>query len=135
MRAVRLTFLIGIVGIAISAFAQYPYPGQYGHVGIDVEPNVWQQQDRQQPPRVDGQVKKLTKKLNLTDGQQQQVRSILEDEQDQLQQVRENSSLSREAKKSKLMEIHQSTSNEIRKVLYDDQKLKYADLEKKQKKH
>ena len=96
-------------------------------------PNVWQE-DRLPPPSVDGQVKKLTKKLRLTDGQQQQVHYILEDEQDRLQQLRNNSSLSSEAKKSKLMEIHRTTSNEIRKVLNDDQKPKYAELEKKQKK-
>ena len=80
-------------------------------------------------PSVDDQVKDLTSKLNLTDAQQSQVRTILQDQRDQMKKVMEDSSGSRKDNWSKMRELHQQSSAKIRDVLTDEQKPKYDKLE------
>jgi len=133
MKAARLALAVGILLMAISAFAQFGDP--YGSLAgkIRVQPDIGEPRDVQQSSNVDDRLTKLAKELKLTDGQQQHVRSILEDEEDRMQQLND-SSFRGEAKRSRLTEIHQTASKEIGKVLNDDQQPKFADFQKKHKK-
>jgi hypothetical protein len=99
--------------ISMLALAQY---GGQGH--------------RHQMPSVDDQVNRLSENLNLTDSQKTQVRTILQDQQDKLNALRQNSSLSREDRHTKMMEIHQRASGQIRGLLNEDQQKKYDVMEK-----
>ena len=85
---------------------------------------------RHQMPSVDDRVNRLPENLNLTDSQKTQARTILQDQQDQMNALRQNTSISREDRHSKMMEIHQSTSGQIRGLLNDDQQKKYDAMEK-----
>jgi len=67
----------------------------------------------------------LTKHLNLTADQQTKVLDILKSQQSQAQSVRSDSSLSQEDRRSKMMEIHKSTNEQIRGVLDPDQQKKW----------
>jgi hypothetical protein len=87
-------------------------------------------------PSVDKQVKHLTKALKLSDDQQAKVRSALEDQHKQMEQIRSDSSLSRDNRISKMKEIRDSTNTQIKAVLNDDQQKKFDELQQKhQKRH
>lgn len=71
----------------------------------------------------------LTKALNLSDDQKSKVLSTLQDEQKQMESVRSDSSLSREDRRAKMMQIHQNSSSQIKGVLNPDQAKKYDEME------
>jgi Spy/CpxP family protein refolding chaperone len=86
-------------------------------------------------PSVDQQVKHLTKALKLNDDQQTKVRSALEDQQKQMEQIHNDSSLSRDDRASKMKEIHESTNTQIKSVLNDDQQKKFDQIQQKHQEH
>ncbi len=67
----------------------------------------------------------LTKRLNLTADQQTQVKAIDEDTGKQMMAVRNDTSLSQDDKRSKMMDIRKASQDKIRGILTDDQKTKY----------
>ena len=71
------------------------------------------------------QLEMLTQKLNLTADQQTQVKAIDEDTGKQMLAVRNDTSLSQDDKRTKMMGIRKSSQDKIRALLTDDQKTKY----------
>ncbi|MGA2355186.1 MAG: hypothetical protein ABSG02_11860 [Terriglobales bacterium] len=59
----------------------------------------------------------LTKKLNLTSDQQAQVLQTFQSESSQMESLRQDSSLSRQDRRSKMMAIHQATNTQVRALL------------------
>jgi Spy/CpxP family protein refolding chaperone len=92
-----------------------------------------QQQDNMGPPpdghghgmRGERQVEMLTKRLNLTPDQVTQVKAIDADQMSQMRALHDDTSTSREDKRSKMMAIRQASQDKIRNVLTDEQKPKY----------
>lgn len=75
----------------------------------------------------------MTKRYKLTADQQSQIKPILQDEQQQMQSMRSDTSTSREDRRSKMMSLHQTTNQKIEAVLTDEQKQKFdADQQKMQ---
>lgn len=74
------------------------------------------------------QLEMLTKRLNLTADQQTQVKAIDDDTGKQMMAVRNDTSLSQEDRRSKMMAIRKASQDKIRGVLTDDQKTKYDAL-------
>jgi Spy/CpxP family protein refolding chaperone len=74
------------------------------------------------------QVEMLTKRLNLTTDQQTQVKAIDEDTAKQMTAVRNDTSLSQDDKRAKMMEVRKGSQDKIRAVLTDEQKTKYDAL-------
>jgi Spy/CpxP family protein refolding chaperone len=75
------------------------------------------------------QVEMLTKKLNLTPDQVTQVKAIDADTMKQMDALRSDTSLSRDDRRSKMMDIHKASTDKIRAILTDDQKTKYDALQ------
>lgn len=75
-----------------------------------------------------GQLEMLTKRLSLTADQQTQVKAIDDDTGKQMMAVRNDTSLSQEDRRSKMMTIRKASQDKIRVVLTDDQKTKYDAL-------
>ena len=71
------------------------------------------------------QLEMLTQKLNLTADQQSKVKDIDEDTGKQMMAVRNDTSLSQDDKRAKMMDIRKSSQEKIRALLTDDQKTKY----------
>jgi periplasmic protein CpxP/Spy len=71
----------------------------------------------------------LGKKLKLSSDQQTKVEGILKDEQSQMESLRSNSSTSQEDRRSKMMEIHKSSSSQIRALLDSDQQKKWDEMQ------
>jgi Spy/CpxP family protein refolding chaperone len=79
------------------------------------------------------QLEMLTEKLNLTADQQTQVKAIDGDTAKQMMAVREDSSLSQDDRRSKMMDIRKASQDKIRAILTDDQKTKYDALQAQMK--
>jgi periplasmic protein CpxP/Spy len=70
----------------------------------------------------------LTKQLNLTSDQQPKVLEILKSQQSQMESLRSDSSLSQDDRRSKMMEIHKSSDDQIRALLDAKQQKKFDQM-------
>jgi hypothetical protein len=107
----KLATLAVLAGVFAStqAFAVSGFGGQGGR-----------RYGRREMPSVDDQVKRMTKQLKLSDDQQAKLRPVLEDQRRQMEQLRNDSSLSRDDKFSKMREVHAQTSSQIKALLNQD---------------
>jgi periplasmic protein CpxP/Spy len=74
----------------------------------------------------DEQVARMTKRYNLSSDQQAQIKPILANQQQQMQALRQDSTLSREDKMAKMKSIRDDSSAKIQALLNDTQKQKFA---------
>jgi Spy/CpxP family protein refolding chaperone len=86
---------------------------------------------RGQMPSVDDQVKRMAKQLSLNDDQQQKLKPILEDQRQQMQQLRNDSSLSQDEKFNKMRDVHEKASSQIKALLNEDQQKKFDEMQQK----
>ena len=84
-------------------------------------------------PSVDDQIKHLNQKLNLSDDQQAKLKPILEDQRKQMEQIRNDSSLSREDRFSKMQDLRQSSDTQIKSVLNEDQQKNFDKIRDEQR--
>ena len=82
---------------------------------------------------VEDQLRVLTEKLQLTPDQQAQIKSILEEEQQQLQAEKQAGTLSPADRTSHRGGIRTTANSKIRDLLNDDQKAKFDKMEKEQR--
>jgi len=99
-------------------------------------------QDNSAPPQNEGmhghrggdpaqQLQHMTKALDLSADQQSQIKPILDARQQQMQQLWQDQSTSREDRRAKMQSIQQDTSSKIEAVLNDTQKQKYEAMQAK----
>ena len=81
-----------------------------------------------QPMSADQRLQHMTKQLNLTSEQQQQIKPILENESKQMQSLHQDSSLSQQDRMSKMMQIRQGTAEQVKPILNADQQQKYEQM-------
>jgi periplasmic protein CpxP/Spy len=74
---------------------------------------------------MDDMMQELTTKLNLTADQQTKIRSIMEEQHQQMQTTMNDQSLSKEDKHAKMKSMHDSVHAKVREVLTDEQKPKF----------
>jgi len=68
----------------------------------------------------------MTKRYNLSSDQQAQIKPILANQQQQMQALRQDSTLSRQDKMAKVKSIRDDSSAKIQAFLNDGQKQKFA---------
>lgn len=73
----------------------------------------------------------LTKQLGLTSDQQPKVLDALKSEQSKMEALHSDSSLSQEDRRSKMMEIHKATNDQVRALLNPDQQKKWDEMQSK----
>ena len=71
------------------------------------------------------QMKRMTKELNLSADQVSQINAINQDTRKQMMALRDDSTLSQQDRRSKMMDMRKASRDKIRGVLNDDQKTKY----------
>jgi protein CpxP len=71
----------------------------------------------------------LTKQLNLTSEQQPKVLEILKSAQAQSDKLRSDSSVPQEDRRSKMMEIHKASNDQIRALLDANQQKKFDSMQ------
>jgi Spy/CpxP family protein refolding chaperone len=74
--------------------------------------------------RTEQKLKRLSKKLNLTDDQQEKVRPILQDAEKQLTSLESDSSLTPQQQHKKMREIRMTSKAQIGAILTPEQKEK-----------
>ncbi len=74
---------------------------------------------------------RMAKHLNLTSDQQAKVQDILTSEQSQIQKLRADSSLSRQDRRSKMMDIHKTSNDQIRALLNPDQQKTWDQMQQR----
>jgi len=73
----------------------------------------------------------LAKKLDLTADQQTKVQEIFKSEQSQMESVHSDSSMPRDQRHAKMMEIHQSSGDQVRALLDPTQQKKWDEMQSK----
>src|SRR5215467_15401563 len=112
-----MTLLIACL-FALAAFAQQNPPANEGgehHQG----------QKAHNMPTADDLMKEFTAKLNLTADQQAKLKPILDEHLQQAQDLRKDTSLSKEDSRAKMAAIHNDLHAKVREVLTDEQKTKF----------
>ena len=71
----------------------------------------------------------MTKQLKLTSDQQPKVLDVLKAQQSQMEQLRSDNSLSQEDRRSKMMQIHKDSNDQIRALLDADQQKKWDKMQ------
>src|SRR5215467_2374237 len=71
----------------------------------------------------------LTKQLDLSSDQQSKVLDTLKSEQSQMETLRSDSSLSQDDRRTKMMDIHKSTNDQMHAILNSDQQKKWDDMQ------
>ena len=84
-------------------------------------------------PDPNHQVRMLTKRLNLTQDQQNQILPILTATQQQMESIFNDSSLSRKERHEKVSAIREQSESQLKAVLNDTQKAQYDQLRQQQR--
>jgi len=124
-RLIRMACAVVVAGLmsaAMPALAQEGGPGQGGH-----------RHGRMMSP--EERTEHLSQALNLSDDQKGKVLSIFQDEQKQVEAVRSDSSLSRDDRWSKMREIHQNTTTQVKGTLNPDQAKKFDEMQQQMEAH
>jgi periplasmic protein CpxP/Spy len=77
----------------------------------------------------DQRLQHMTRQYNLTEDQQTKIKPILEQEQQQMQTLRSDTSMSQQDRMSKIRELRQSTNEQIKGVLTPDQQKKWEAMQ------
>ena len=119
MKLMRLLALLAASLFAMAAFAQQNAPaqenGEHKHSG----------QMSSRMGSTDDMMKDLTTKLDLTADQQAKIKTILDENHDQMRTTMNDQSLSKEDKRAKMKSMHESIHAKVRDVLTDEQKPKF----------
>ena len=121
--------LLGTYTLAFAAPVQQEQSGdqQMSQAGPGGEHGQWAAQHEQK------HLQMMTKKLNLSADQQSKVKSILDDQQKQMMSLRQDSSMSQDDRRAKMMQMHETSSNQIRALLNEDQQKKFDQMESNMK--
>ena len=85
-----------------------------------------------QPMTADQRLQRMSQQLNLSADQQQQIKPILENESKQMQALREDTSLSPDDRRSKMMQIRQESASQIKPILNVDQQKQFDEMMSRQ---
>ena len=81
------------------------------------------------PMSVDQRLQHMTQTLNLSSDQQQKIRPILENESQQMESLRSDTSMSREDRMAKMRSIRQNSMSQITPILTADQQQKWQQMQ------
>ena len=87
------------------------------------------------PMSVDDQLQHMSKALSLTSDQQTQIKPLLEARRQQMMQMHQDQSMSRDDRMTKMKALDDDTHAKIDAVLNDSQKAKFAKMQEKREQH
>ncbi len=87
------------------------------------------------PMSTDQRLQHLTQMLNLTSDQQNKIKPILENESQQMQTMRADTSMSREDKMSKMRSLRETTNSQIKPILNTEQQQKWEQMQAQMHQH
>jgi len=119
-RWLTLTIVVVLTTGLLVAGQTYPTPQTppQGHEAMGA--------DKRSP---EAHLQMLTEKLNLTDEQKAKVGPILQEQEQQLKAVHDDTSLTQEQKHAKKRAIHESFHQQINAVLTPEQQVKFKQMQ------
>jgi Spy/CpxP family protein refolding chaperone len=81
------------------------------------------------PPDPAQRTQELTKQLKLTSDQQTKVQDILQSEHSRMESLRQDTSLSQQDRRTKMMDIRKNTDTQIRALLDSNQQKKWDEMQ------
>jgi len=124
-----ITLVLALFAIGTCAFAQ---ENQNQPSGQDNQGQPHERKGGGWGPRDPAQmVQRLTQDLNLTSDQQAKILTTLQDQQKQMQTLRDDTTLSQDDKHAKMMDLRKTTMTQIRSVLTEDQQKKFDEMQQK----
>ena len=116
MQGTRKRTVVALAMVAVLILGQAVFAGQYEGPSRDRGGR------RMMDPGA--RLERLSKELKLTDEQKTQLKPILEEQQKQFQALRDDNTLTREERMSKMQQIRKSTQEQMNSVLTPDQQAK-----------
>jgi periplasmic protein CpxP/Spy len=123
-----IAFLSAMFAVGTLAYAQESQPA---NPDSSAAPTMRHQHGKRGGGDPAKQAQHLTKELKLNSDQQSKVKSILADQQKQMQALRDDKSMSREDKRAKFMGVRENSSSQIRALLNADQQKKFDEMRQK----
>lgn len=80
------------------------------------------------PMSPDQELSHLTKALDLSSDQQSQLKPVLQDRHDQLMQIHQDASISRQDKMTKMKTLDNDSNTKVEAILNSEQKTKYEKM-------
>ncbi len=115
----------GFISIAAPVVAAQDTPAQPSDQQSPAPGNQRKWHGMPDPTR---RTQELAKMLTLTSDQQTKVQAALESERSQMDSVRQDSSLSAQDRRTKMMDVHKGTDAQIRAVLDPSQQTKWDEM-------
>jgi protein CpxP len=120
-----LTMAMVCCGTAL--FAQMQDGSSQGQTGMGQ--GMGQSGQHRQPMSTDDRLQHMTQMLNLTSDQQTKIRPILDNEAQQMQTLRGDTSMSRDDKMTKMRSIRENTMSQITPILTSEQQQKWTQMQ------
>jgi len=89
----------------------------------------------QEPPAWQARLQQLSQQLNLTESQKEKLKPILRNEAEQVESVRNDTSLTKQQKWAKVHDIHESFEPKVDAVLTPEQQQKLQQMKAQAKEH
>ena len=118
--------LAGLAGAVPAVVAQDAPAGDQQAAPAGAPPERGRGHDRFDPAQ---RAEMIGKKLNLSSDQQAKVADILKSEQSEMQKIHSDASASQQDRRSKMMDLHKSSNDQIRSVLNADQQKKWDEMQ------
>jgi Spy/CpxP family protein refolding chaperone len=85
------------------------------------------------PMTPEDQLARMTKQLQLTDEQQAKIKPIIEEQHKQMMDLRQDTSMSREDRRSKFGEIRQKSLEKMKAILTPEQQKKWQKIQEERR--
>jgi periplasmic protein CpxP/Spy len=125
----RLGTAAGVLGAFLGFFLVCGTASAYQYAGGQKQGSGKRSPEERMNRRMD----MMSKKLNLTDDQKAKMKPLLENEVKQMQDLRQDTSLSRQEKRAKFQQMRESTNSQIRSLLNPDQQKKFDEMQQQMK--
>ena len=120
-----LAFALGVAGTAVAQSSQDP-TAPTGSMATT---------PAHQPPDPQQQVARLSRKLQLTPAQAAKIEPMLQSRQQQMQQLRADTSMTPNDRRAKMRSIMQDSNTQLQSILTDSQKQQYQQMQQQAMQH
>ena len=136
----RMSTGVAILGVALcvpaAMLAQDTAPAPPPQGTTDQQPNPGAQpMHHHQPPTPEHQLQRLTKMLNLTQDQQQQMLPILQDQHKQMDTIQNNTALSPQQRHQQMRAAMMDTHQKLEALMTDTQKQQFEQAMQQRREH
>ncbi|MGC1870565.1 MAG: hypothetical protein WA700_06360 [Acidobacteriaceae bacterium] len=136
----RMSTGVAVLGVALcvpaAMLAQDTAPAPPSQGTTDQQPNPGEQpMHHHRPPTPEHQLQRLTKMLNLTQDQQQQMLPVLQDQHKQMDTIQNNTALSPQERHQQMRAAMMDTHQKLEALMTDTQKQQFEQAMQQRRDH